>query len=69
MTSNERQHRSGRAHPDEIHLPSPSIWPLVCAAGIALLAFGVVTSPMLSFVGVLVMAWALAGWIGQLRHE
>ena len=49
------------------HLPAPTLWPIVCAAGITLLAFGVLTHPAFSVVGLFVTARALAGWIGELR--
>jgi Cytochrome c oxidase subunit IV len=52
----------------EIHLPHPSVWPIVLAAGIALLLFGVVTSLAFSAVGAIMIVVALAGWIGELRH-
>ncbi len=54
---------------DRIHLPHPSVWPVVCGVGITLLAFGVVTRVLFSLAGLLVLAWALAGWIGELRHD
>ncbi len=54
---------------EEIHLPQPSVWPAVCGAGIALMGFGLVTSLFFSAVGVLVMAWSLVGWIGELCHD
>jgi hypothetical protein len=53
----------------DIHLPSPSAWPCVCAGGITLVLFGILTSWVLSAVGALLIALALAGWIGELRHE
>ncbi len=52
-----------------VHLPAPSIWPAMLALGIALLLFGVPTSYAFSVVGALLMIWAIAGWIGELRHE
>ena len=58
----------GTPHGD-VHLPSPSIWPAVCAAGITLVLFGILTSLVLSAVGALLIALALAGWIRELRHE
>ena len=54
---------------EEVHLPSPSIWPTVCAAGVTLIAFGVVTHLAFSVVGLLVVARALGGWIQEMRHE
>ena len=46
-----------------------SIWPVVCAGGIALLAFGLLTSLAFCLAGALLLGWALVGWIGELRHE
>lgn len=54
--------------PEEVHLPAPSIWPAVLGAAITLLAFGVVTHVAFSLAGVALLALALAGWIGDLRH-
>jgi hypothetical protein len=54
---------------EEIHLPKPSMWPAVCGIGIALVGFGVVTSSVFSGVGVLVIAWSLVGWIGELCYD
>jgi hypothetical protein len=51
------------------HLPAPTIWPLVCGAGVALLAFGLLTQPAFGVVGLLLIARALVGWIGELRRE
>jgi len=53
----------------EVHLPKPSVWPAVCGIGIGLLGFGVVTSWLFSAVGVLAIAWSLAGWIRELCHD
>jgi hypothetical protein len=81
MTDAERagrdHHRGESAHPatpaashgEEVHLPAPSIWPVVCAAAVTLVAFGVLTSLVLSVVGVLLLARGLHGWIWELRHE
>jgi len=46
----------------EIHLPSPSYWPIALAFGMALIAIGVVSTFILSIVGVVVMLVAIAGW-------
>ena len=47
---------------------TPSIWPAVLSAGLALAAFGVTTSPLFSIAGLLLLAGALVGWIGELRR-
>jgi hypothetical protein len=49
-------------------LPHESLSPIALAAGIALLAFGVLTSPAFSIVGIATIAWALARWIGEMHH-
>lgn len=49
-------------------LPRPTYWPAALAFGIVLLAWGIVTSWIITGVGVIVLAVALAGWIGELRH-
>jgi len=46
----------------EDHLPSPSIWPIVLALGLMLIAAGVVSNILISLGGVLVMLGAIAGW-------
>jgi hypothetical protein len=39
------------------------------ASGVALGGFGLVTTEVLSIIGLLVMAWGINGWIQELRHE
>jgi len=60
--------RSGWRHPDHSGLPQPTYWPAVLALGITFLAWGIVTSLVISGVGLVLFALALAGWIGELRH-
>lgn len=60
-------------HPDwerlpPTHLPRPTYWPVVLALGIMFLMWGVVTTVAISVVGLLLLAIALGGWIGELRH-
>jgi Cytochrome c oxidase subunit IV len=47
---------------------TPSIWPAVLSAGLALAAFGVPTSPWFCLAGVLLLVVALVGWIGEVRR-
>ena len=47
-----------------IHLPSPSIAPLVLGVGFCILLLGAITSPVILIVGAL---WMLAGAIGWIR--
>jgi hypothetical protein len=64
---NKAGHEPGAGN--EVHLPHPSVWPVVLAAGVSLLLFGIVTSLAFSAVGVVTIVGGLAGWIQELRHE
>ena len=52
----------------EHELPHESLAPITLAAGIGLLAFGLLTSLVFSVVGIATMGWALAAWIEEMRH-
>jgi hypothetical protein len=60
--------RPGWHHPDHSGLPQPTYWPVVLALGITFIAWGIVTSLLISIVGLVLFALAIAGWIGELRH-
>lgn len=51
------------------HIPEPTYWPMFLAAGIVMLAYSFVSSWWYTGLGVVLFAVALAGWIGELRHE
>jgi hypothetical protein len=60
-------------HPDweplpAAHLPRPTYWPVVLAAGVVFLAWGIVTTLAISIIGLALLALALGGWIGELRR-
>jgi hypothetical protein len=63
-----------RAEDEQWHLPKPEMlpqpgyWPAALAFGITFMLWGVVTTYLVSAVGLLVSVVALAGWIGALRH-
>ncbi len=48
--------------PGEIHLPSPSYWPIFTAFALPLIAYGIIYSFWLSGVGVLVLLIGVYGW-------
>jgi hypothetical protein len=52
----------------EVHLPSPTVWPAVVGAGVALIAFGIAISFYFCGLGLVLFAWGLRGWINELRH-
>ena len=55
-------------HPAGIHLPAPSIWPVVLAFGLTVLSFGILTHVAFVVFGLLITLLGIAGWIGDLRH-
>ncbi len=65
--------QSSPDHPDweplpTEHLPRPTYWPVVLAAGVMFLAWGIVTTIAISIIGVALLALGLGGWIGELRR-
>ncbi len=48
-----------------VHLPDPSIWPIVIALGIATLINGIVLGLPVLILGLLVIATGIGGWIRQ----
>jgi hypothetical protein len=57
-----------KEHPD-IHAPGPSFWPIVLAGGLVLIAIGIVSSFIVSLVGILVLLTAIGGWAMENRAE
>ena len=51
--------QTGDHHP---HLPSPSYWPIILAAGLPLIALGLIYNLWLSGIGLLLMLSAMFGW-------
>jgi cytochrome c oxidase subunit 1 len=47
---------------DEVHLPSPSYWPIVLAAGLPIFAFGIIYTLWLTVIGAIVVLAAIYGW-------
>ena len=50
---------------DVIQLPSPTVWPMLLALGIALLSAGMVTNAAIGLLGVLLAAAGSVGWFFQ----
>ena len=61
--------RSGWTVPRPETLPAPTYWPVVLALGTTMILWGLVSSWLLSGVGLLLFALALSGWIGDIRYE
>jgi hypothetical protein len=54
---------------EEIHLPGPSILPVLTAVGITLALVGVTTFIELTVVGVLITLYCVVRWIKETRAE
>lgn len=63
------QMHTGWSTPRPETLPQPTVWPVVMALGITLLLWGLLTNIILLGMGAILFTIALAGWIGELRHE
>jgi hypothetical protein len=51
----------------EIELPEPSIWPVMLAFGATLFLFGVIANIAFVAAGLILVVWAIYGWIGELK--
>jgi len=54
---------------EEVHLPGPSVLPLLTAVGITLSLVGITTFIELSVIGVLLTIYCIARWIKETRRE
>jgi hypothetical protein len=50
-------------------LPEPTAWPAALALAVTLMLWGFVSSLISTGVGLALFVVALAGWIGDIRHE
>jgi hypothetical protein len=61
--------RPGWSKPRPEHIPRATAWPAAMALAIMFFAWGLITSPVVVFVGVALFVVSLSGWIGEIRHE
>ena len=54
---------------EEIHLPGPSILPLLTAVGITLALVGITTFIEFTIAGVLLTIWCIVRWVKDTRHD
>jgi hypothetical protein len=54
---------------EEIHLPGPSILPVLTAVGITLILVGLTTFPELSIIGGLLTIYTVVRWIKETRSS
>lgn len=50
-------------------MPRPSVWPLTLGGGLTLLLFGLISNLAFAAAGLLLMIWALVGWMRELARE
>jgi hypothetical protein len=56
--------------PEQVHLPSPTPWPVLLAVGVTLIAGGLISTDIISILGALIAIAACVGWFRQvLPHE
>jgi hypothetical protein len=60
----ESESRSGKI-PKTIDVPAPTAWPMITALGLAMAFAGMVTSPVVSAVGVVLIIAGAVGWFGE----
>jgi hypothetical protein len=54
---------------EEIHLPGPSILPLLLAVGLTLALVGVTVSPAVSVIGLLITIPVIVCWVRSTGHD
>ena len=56
-----------KAEPE--HIPAPTVWPATMALGVTFIAFGVVTTWIMSIPGWILLFFSTAGWIEDMRND
>ncbi len=59
----------GWNQPRPERLPEPTSWPAATAMAVALILWGLISTLIITAVGVALFIAALAGWVGEIRHE
>ena len=54
---------------EEIHLPGPSLQPLLVAVGTTIALVGITTSWVAVVAGSIILVWTVARWIADTRRE
>jgi cytochrome c oxidase subunit 1 len=47
----------------DVHLPSPSYWPIVLASGLPFIGYGVIFNPAFAVIGALLVLAGMIGWV------
>jgi hypothetical protein len=54
---------------EEIHLPGPTLIPLVCAVGITLAVIGTTINWIFSIIGVIIVVLSIVRWVRDTRRD
>jgi hypothetical protein len=54
---------------EEVHLPGPSILPLLTAVGVTLTLIGITTFIELTVIGGVITIWCVVRWVKDTREE
>ncbi len=54
---------------EQLHLPGPTYLPVIVALGVTLAVVGVVISFVITAIGLLIMAVAIARWVRETRAD
>jgi heme-degrading monooxygenase HmoA len=65
----ELSHGEHAEHAEHIHLPGPSIWPIIAALGVFAIVLGLATHLAVSTAGLVVSIVAAAGWIRETSRQ
>jgi len=70
--ADEHIHAGGRPAPpagEPVHLPGPSLLPVVTAVGLTFAVVGIVLSWVLTGLGVVIALIAILRWVGDTRRD
>ena len=65
----EPEARKGWSIPKPEEIPQPTYWPIVMSVAITFIFWGIITTLVVSAVGLVLFVLSLAGWIGDIRRE
>ena len=69
MAAHDESHDAAPPAGEQIHMPAPSLIPVINAAGLALAIVGITISRFLVILGLLIFLVSLAFWIRDARRD
>jgi hypothetical protein len=55
--------------PTPVKLPELTFWPFILAWGVLFFFWGLITSLIITAVGILIIIISISGWVQDLNHE